>query len=140
MGFVLFIHIVACILLVVTILMQAGRGGGLAESFASAESMFGTQTNAFMVRTSTVLAAIFLATSLVLAINGSKGNASLMANKKLLPAQTQSAAPAEPAVSVKVSDPKPMETEAAVAKPAEAKPVETKAAESSTAPVVNAAK
>ena len=130
MGFVLFIHITACILLVTSILMQAGRGGGLAESFASAESMFGTQTNAFMVRTSTVLAAIFLVTSLTLAVNGSKGNASLMANKKLLPVQTQSAKPAEPSVSVKVSEPKPMET----------KPVAAKPAESATQPVVNAAK
>src|SRR5258708_27382616 len=43
MGFIIVVHVLVCILLVITILMQAGRGGGLAESFASAESMFGTQ-------------------------------------------------------------------------------------------------
>ena len=85
MGFILFIHVTVCVLLVISILMQAGRGGGLAESFASAESMFGTQTNAFMVRVSTVLALIFLVTSLVLAFNASKKERSLMTNDRLLP-------------------------------------------------------
>lgn len=110
MAFVLVIHIIVCILLVVTILMQAGRGGGLAESFSSAESMFGTQTNSFLVRTSTVLAAIFLTTSLVLAISGAKGEKSLMAAKKdLLPKVTVTKKAEEtPAVTVKVEDPKPM--------------------------------
>ena len=85
MGFVLFLHVTVCVLLVISILMQAGRGGGLAESFASAESMFGTQTNAFMVRVSTVLALIFLVTSLVLAFNASKKERSLMTNDRILP-------------------------------------------------------
>ena len=92
--------------------MQAGKGGGLAESFASAENMFGTQTNAFMVRVSTVLAVIFLGTSLMLAISGSKGEKSLMANKKLLtkvliPVPDSSS---KGEVTVKVESPKPMET------------------------------
>jgi preprotein translocase subunit SecG len=84
MGFVLVIHVIVCILLVICVLMQAGRGGGLTETFQSAESMFGTQTNAFMVRLTTILAATFLCTSLFLAFNSSKGDKSLMANKKLL--------------------------------------------------------
>ena len=110
MGFILFIHVIVCILLVITILLQAGRGGGLAESFASAESMFGTQTNTLMVRTSSVLAAIFLSTSLILAVYGSKGEKSLMANQKLLP-KTSAVKPvsAEPEVSIKVSAPQPLE-------------------------------
>jgi len=87
MGIIVFIHVVVCVLLVISILMQAGRGGGLAESFASAESMFGTQTNAFMVRLSTILAIIFLCTSLILAVSSSKGDRSLMAHAKL-PAKT----------------------------------------------------
>jgi preprotein translocase subunit SecG len=107
MGFVLFIHIIACILLVISILMQAGRGGGLAESFASAESMFGTQANKFMVRVSTVLAMIFFCTSMILAINGVKGQRSLMQKAKL-PVMTNSQMPAAEEPSVKISDPKPM--------------------------------
>ena len=110
MGFILFVHIAASILLVISILMQAGRGGGLAESFSSAESMFGTQTNVFMVRASTVLAAIFIVTSLTLAVYGIKGNASLMAGQKISPKVEKAAQPAEPQpeVSIKISDPKPV--------------------------------
>jgi len=111
MGFILVIHIIACVLLVVTILMQAGRGGGLTESFQSAESMFGTQTNVFMVRTTTILAVIFLSTSMILAFNSSKVDQSLMANKKLLATVPKTQVPAKGSdndVQVKVESPKPM--------------------------------
>src|ERR1700691_5094924 len=113
MGFILVIHVIVCVLLVICILMQAGRGGGLTETFQSAESMFGTQTNVFMVRLTTILAVIFLSTSLVLAFNSSKGAKSLMANKKLLATVPKSEAAsnakeAEPEVQVKVESPKPM--------------------------------
>ncbi|MBI4309748.1 MAG: preprotein translocase subunit SecG [Candidatus Omnitrophica bacterium] len=107
MGFILFVHVLVCVLLVITILMQAGKGGGLAESFASAEGMFGTQTNVFLVRTSAVLAAIFLATSLILAVYGSKGEKSLMADPKLLPnaAQSVKKPDPQPEISIKVGSP-----------------------------------
>ena len=111
MTFILVIHVIVCILLVIAILMQAGRGGGLTETFQSAESMFGTQTNVFMVRFTTILAAIFLSTSLILAFNSSKGDKSLMANKKLLatvPKQVAKPKDAENDVQVKVESPKPM--------------------------------
>ena len=111
MGFILFIHVLVCVLLVISILMQAGRGGGLAESFASAESMFGTQTNVFLVRTSAFLAAIFLGTSLILAVYGAKGEKSLMANTKLLPkvSQTKKKPEPQPEISIKVSSPQPVQ-------------------------------
>lgn len=115
MGFVLVIHIIASIFLVIAILMQAGRGGGLSETFASAESMFGTQTNSFLVRTTTVLAVIFLSTSLVLAVFGSKGEKSLMAkNKALLPKVAAQEKLPESPITVKVEDPKPMVTSTVV--------------------------
>jgi preprotein translocase subunit SecG len=118
MGFILFIHIVVCVLLVICILMQAGRGGGLTETFQSAESMFGTQTNVFMVRLTTILAVIFLSTSMILALNSSKGDKSLMANKKLLSTAAKPvAAPvnkdSEGDYQVKVEAPKPMAPETA---------------------------
>lgn len=113
MGFILVIHVIVCILLVIAILMQAGRGGGLTETFQSAENMFGTQTNVFMVRLTTILAAMFISTSLILALNSSKGEKSLMANKKLLAAVPKSAPVPESKepdsdVQVKVEPPKPM--------------------------------
>ena len=113
MGFILVIHVIVCVLLVIAILMQAGRGGGLTETFQSAESMFGTQTNVFMVRLTTVLSVIFLGTALILAFNSSKIDQSLMANKGLLSTAAKHAAvPAakdsEGDVQVKVGSPKPM--------------------------------
>jgi preprotein translocase subunit SecG len=112
MGFILVIHVIACVLLVITILMQAGRGGGLTETFQSAESMFGTQTNVFMVRLTTGLAVVFLSTSMILAFNSSKVDKSLMANKRLL-ATVPKEAPEkakgpENELQVKVGSPKPM--------------------------------
>ena len=113
MGFILVIHVIVCVLLVIAILMQAGRGGGLTETFQSAESMFGTQTNKLMVRLTTILAVIFLSTSLILAFNSSKGTRSLMANKRLLatvpmPVTAPEAKGSEGDVQVKVESPKPM--------------------------------
>jgi preprotein translocase subunit SecG len=100
MGFILVIHVIVCVLLVIVILMQAGRGGGLTETFQSAESMFGTQTNAFMVRLTTILAIIFLCTSLLFAFKSSKGGQSLMANKKLLSTVAKPVAAPETAIPV----------------------------------------
>ena len=113
MGFILAIHVIVCVLLVIAILMQAGRGGGLTETFQSAESMFGTQTNAFMVRLTTILAVIFLCTSLLFAFRSSEVTQSLMANKRLLstvakPVAAQGTKDSEGDVKVKVGSPKPM--------------------------------
>ena len=77
-GFFIFLQILCCLLLVTVILMQSGRGGGLAESFVAAESMFGAKTNEVMVRATIVLAAIFLVNSLVLAKLSSKKEQSLI--------------------------------------------------------------
>ena len=78
---VFILHALVCILLIVIILMQSGRRGGLTESMAAAESLFGAQTNAFMVKTTTVLAVFFLLTCLGLAFLSSKQNKSLMADR-----------------------------------------------------------
>ena len=61
------IHILVCILLIIMILIQRGRGGGLVESFSGVESMFGTKTNTLLTRLTTVLAIMFLLSCLVLA-------------------------------------------------------------------------
>lgn len=80
-GVIIFVHSIVCILLVVVILMQSGRGGGLTEGFASAESMFGAQTNEFMIKATTVFSTIFLITCLGLAVLSAKKGQSLMSTK-----------------------------------------------------------
>lgn len=91
MMFILVIHSIACILLVLTVLMQAGRGGGLTESFSSAESVFGAQTSSFMVKATGILATIFFTTSLILAFLSARQERSLMDSPKTAPV-AQSAA------------------------------------------------
>ncbi len=91
MTFILVIHSIACILLVLTVLMQAGRGGGLTESFSSAESVFGAQTSSFMVKATGILATIFFTTSLILAFLSARQERSLMDSQRTAPV-AQSAA------------------------------------------------
>lgn len=79
-GFVIFIHVIVCALLIILILIQAGRGGGLVESFSSVESMFGPKTNAFLTRTTTVLSILFFITCLSLAFLSTRQSRSLIRN------------------------------------------------------------
>jgi preprotein translocase subunit SecG len=90
-GIFMFFHGLVCVLLVLVILMQSGRGGGLTEGFASAESIFGAKTNAFMVKATTILGTVFLVTCLSLAVLSSQKGKSLMEGKKITSAPVQTA-------------------------------------------------
>ena len=58
------LFIIVCILMITLILIQRGRGGGFIESFAGLESMFGTKSNAFLARLTSILAVVFFLGSL----------------------------------------------------------------------------
>lgn len=79
-GLVLSIHLIACLVLILVILLQAGRGGGLADSFGggAAQSLFGTRGTVYLTRATTVFAATFMVTSLTLAILSVQRGRSLM--------------------------------------------------------------
>lgn len=114
-GLFLFVHTVTCILLVVVILMQSGRGGGLTEGFAGAESMFGAKTNELMIKTTTILACVFLVTSLVLARLSADRNRSLMPSQPV----AGSAMPSVPVTQAPASAPQAAKPQAAKAAPAQ---------------------
>jgi len=103
MTFILIIHSFVCVLLLLAILMQAGRGGGLTEQFASAESVFGAQTNVFMVRLTSTLATIFFITCLSLAFMSARQERSLMAGKAPVK-KTSASMVIPPANAQKVTD------------------------------------
>jgi preprotein translocase subunit SecG len=114
MTFILIIHSLVCVLLLLAILMQAGRGGGLTEQFSSAETVFGAQTNELMVRITSVLATIFFVTCLSLAFMSARQERSLVAEHlparkaataPVIPADTQNAAPAENAAPAAEAQP-----------------------------------
>lgn len=77
-GLLIAIHAVICLLLIGIILIQAGRGGGLVEGFSGMESMFGTKTNSFLARSTTVLSIMFFITCLTLALLSARQSRSLM--------------------------------------------------------------
>lgn len=81
-GFFIFIHIIVCVFLIIIVLIQAGRGGGLSESFSNAESVFGTKTNAFLVRATTVLAISFFISCLSLAFLSKQKTKSILKDTK----------------------------------------------------------
>ena len=84
-GFVIFLHVLVCIFIALVVLMQSGRGGGLTEHFASAESMFGAHTNEFMIKATTVLASLFFVTCITLAVLSSQKGKSLMSERVTIP-------------------------------------------------------
>ena len=112
------IHIIACSLLILIVLIQQGRGGGLIDNLSSAESIFGTKTNVFLVKSTSVLAVIFFFTCLSLAFLSIQKSKSLIeTNYKpttasttplVPPATTTPTTPKTPAVAVPpVSVPSP---------------------------------
>ena len=97
MIFVIVIHVIVCAALITLVLIQRGRGGGLVDSFQGVESMFGTKTNAFLTRSTTVLSVVFFFTCLSLAILSVKQSKSLLTNvKPAAVTQASSAATATP--------------------------------------------
>ncbi len=106
MAFILVLHAVICALLIGMILVQAGRGGGLVQGFSGVESMFGTRTNTFLTRTTTVLAILFFITCLSLAFLSARQGKSLLDRVK--PKPKLSAATEE--VPKTQEAPKPQET------------------------------
>jgi len=86
MTFIIIIHVIACVILITLVLIQRGRGAGLVESFAGVESMFGTKTNVFLTRTTTIMSIVFFLTCLSLAVLSVRQSKSLMRNVR--PAQT----------------------------------------------------
>lgn len=75
---IIIVHVLACCLLILIVLVQQGKGGGLIDSFSSAESIFGTKTNTFLVKATSALSVIFFFTCLSLAFMSIQRNKSLI--------------------------------------------------------------
>ena len=77
-GLILTVHILACFVLIAVILLQAGRGGGLADTGGGAQSILGTRGAAFLTKATTAFAILFMLTSLTLAFLSARQGHSLM--------------------------------------------------------------
>lgn len=135
MGVVLFIHIVACILLIILVLIQSGRGGGLVSGFSGVESMFGPKTNTFLTRATAVFSTLFFITCLTLAFLSVRQGRSLM--KSVKPQAQAAAAPVAPSNTTVATPPAPAQPQATAAQTAVA--TETKPAPAPATPATQSA-
>jgi len=87
------IHVFTCVLLVLVVLIQSGKGAEISTSFSgSSQTVFGSSGGAnFFTRFTSVTAAVFMVTSLTLTLMGGESKKSLFDGP--VPA-TQGAAPA----------------------------------------------
>jgi preprotein translocase subunit SecG len=121
----IFIHVVACLFLILVVLLQAGRGGGVSDMMGGGQpqTLFGTQTNEFMTRATEICAAVFIITSLSLGIISTQRGKSLLAQRRALTAPVaapQAEAPAEKPVSTTAPGPQEVPAAPAAAAPAPA--------------------
>ena len=113
-SLILALHILVCLVLIAVILLQAGRGGGVADTFGGAtQSMFGTRGAVYLTRATTFCAVVFMCTSLSLAFLSARSGRSLLENapapaqKKTAPAPQKTEAPAAAQPADKKSAPQP---------------------------------
>lgn len=98
------IHVTVCILLILVVLLQAGKGASMGAVFGgSSQTIFGSSgPGTFLGKMTTAVAIIFMLTSLSLSYSASRKGSSLMegasrpAAQKTVPAQ-KAAVPAAPA-------------------------------------------
>ena len=75
------LYVVVCLLLVAFVLMQQGKGGGIAAAFggSGSQTAFGARAGAtVLTRATTVLGALFMIGSMTLAIMGQRGTGSVL--------------------------------------------------------------
>lgn len=97
-SFVTVVHVITCVLLVLVIMIQSGKGAEISASFGgSSQTVFGSSGGAnFFVRVTQVAAAIFFVTSVALTIYGTQARKSLFESAPVS-APAQPVAPAQPA-------------------------------------------
>ena len=92
------LYVLICGLLIVTILLQQGKGGDIANAFGggSSQAVFGARSGAtLLTRATTVLAALFIIGAMVLTIIGTRGPGSVVGGiDGPAPAAAPTAAPA----------------------------------------------
>ena len=75
------VHVLVCLFLLVVVLMQQGKGGGLQAAFggSGSDAAFGARSSAtVLTRATTVLGPLFMVGSMTLAILGQRGESSLL--------------------------------------------------------------
>ena len=108
------IHIVVCLALIMIVLLQTGKGASMGAAFGgSSQTIFGSSgATTFLTKLTTIVAVVFMLTSLFLAFIHGPGSSSSVVGKSS-GATPQQSAPAQaptgsPAVPTPVSPAKPI--------------------------------
>jgi preprotein translocase subunit SecG len=96
--FIRTLHIIACLLMIIVVLLQTGRGAGLSVFGGSGDSLITTPTgSSFMKNLTTGLACLFAFTSLFLTLLSARSGMSSVTNRAPLAPPPVSAPEAPPA-------------------------------------------
>jgi preprotein translocase subunit SecG len=105
------IYVLTCMVLMLVILLQQGKGGDIANAFGggSSQAAFGARSGATVLsRATTIAAVIFMVGALVLGIVGQRGGgSSILSGRTPAPRQTAPAIPAPPAPAAEAPAPAP---------------------------------
>jgi preprotein translocase subunit SecG len=99
--FITVLHVFACSLLVLVVMIQSGKGAEISASFGgSSQTVFGSSGGAnFFTRFTASLATIFMVTSIVLTVLGGQSKKSLFDTTSTPVTTTAPATPVAPAAS-----------------------------------------
>lgn len=97
-AFLIVVHVIISLFLIAVILLQAGKGGGVADTFGGSQmqNMFGTKSTTVLTKLTAVCAIGFIITCISLAVLSSKKTRSIVDNMNVPQATTVPAEPAAP--------------------------------------------
>ncbi len=97
-SFITVIHVLACVLLILSVLVQAGKDGGLGSlGSGSSQTVFGSSGGAnFFTKFTSGVAAVFLVTSILLTIVKTGRRGSIFTEQATAATQPTAAATATP--------------------------------------------
>jgi preprotein translocase subunit SecG len=98
-GFLMVIHYITCFAMILVILLQSGKGGGLAGAFGGGGSTIfgGRGAGTVLTRATMILGALFFVTSLTLALMSASGGPSgTGTSKSLIQEEAKKAAGSQP--------------------------------------------
>jgi preprotein translocase subunit SecG len=119
------VYVLVCLVLILVILLQQGKGGDIASAFGggSSQAAFGARSGATVLsRTTAIGAVFFILGAMVLGILGQRGPASVVGGRTQPGAALPTAAPAVPGATPAAPAPTPAAPAAAPAAPAPATP------------------
>jgi preprotein translocase subunit SecG len=121
--FIVFLHVVACLFLIAVVLLQQGKGQDLASAFGGGgtQTAFGPRGSATVLsRATTILAGVFMVTSLGLSVLKPKAPTVLESVPGAAAAPTPQPGASAPAVSLPPTE--PVSSASPAAPPAETSP------------------